>query len=137
MLSSHNFGQNHLSFSNSPVSTDEPCEAELMTAQLCKLCVCGSEVCVGGGMSKDLTAPEKKPAGGPLFVCTVTILPRLFSQEEQVRGPSGSLALNSWTDPQGKLRSRPENKEAGWRPRVRRHSLREGVPEPGATCPIL
>lgn len=68
--------------------------------------------CGGGGGIPH--SSKKKPAGGPLFVCTVTILPRLFSQEEQVRGPSGILALNSWTDPQGKLRSRPKTrKQAG------------------------
>lgn len=64
-------------------------------------------------MSKDLR-PPKKPAGGLLFVCTGTILPRLFSQEEQVRGPSGSPALNSWTDPGESSGAAPKTgKQAG------------------------
>lgn len=62
---------------------------------------------MGGGMSKDLTAPEKKPAGGPLFVCTVTILPRLFSQEEQVKRAIGKPRSQLMDRPPGKAQEPP------------------------------
>lgn len=88
-------------------------------------------------MSKDLTAPKKKASRRtPFRLHCNHFAPSVLS------GGTGKRAIGNprsqlMDRPPGKAQEPPENKEAGCRPRVRRHSLREGVPEPGATCPIL
>lgn len=108
-IPSDSFGQNHLCFSVSP----QHCEAKMVMTQLCKLCV--------GKMRKAQQADPLSFGLEPHFPQSV---------------PSGG-ADEGAEGPWGKLLSGPESREARWRPRARRDALREGVPDPGATCPIL